>query len=227
MLKSLINLLYPEMCPGCDGVLPGGGMLLCATCLHDMPYTRHHKIADNETYKRFYGRLPLEHASSLVYFHKEGIVQQLIHQLKYKGRQDVGGFMGQWGALKLKEVDALRDITDIIPVPLHPKKLKERGYNQVAAFGQALAKGLGAAYTDDVLIRTSYTKTQTKKNLEARAAIIGSAFDVQFKEQHYNRHFLLIDDVVTTGATLESCGRALLTIPGAKLSIVTIAYAHS
>ena len=112
-------------------------------------------------------------------------------------------------------------------MPLHPKKLRERGYNQVTKFGRTIAEGLGTNYNDSLLYRASYTKTQTRKNLAARAEIIGSAFDVNFKDTDHGKHFLLVDDVITTGATLESCGRALLTIPDARLSIVCIAYAHS
>lgn len=192
-----------------------------------MPFTLHHLTQENETYKKFYGRLPLEHASSMVYFHKQGIVQEMIHNLKYRKQEDVGTTMGQWYGPQLKNVQTLKTVTDVIPVPLHPKKLRERGYNQVAEFGKGVAAGLGAKYNENILLRKTYNKTQTKKNLAARAEIIGSAFDVAYSATDTDKHFLLVDDVITTGATLESCGRALLTIPGAKLSIVTIAYAHT
>lgn len=227
MLKSLFNLLFPKTCPGCENLLLENESTICTHCRHDMPFTLHHLNPENETAKKFYGRLPVEHASSMVYFHKEGIVQQLIHNLKYRGREDVGTLMGQWYAQDLKNVEALASVDEVIPVPLHKKKLRERGYNQVAAFGKALAEGIGVPYNENILLRTSYTKTQTKKNIAARAEIIGSAFDVAFSDNDTGKHFLLIDDVITTGATLESCGRALLKIPGAKVSIVTIAYAHS
>ena len=227
MLNALVSLLYPKTCPGCDNAVPQEDLLLCTACLHGLPYAQHHLNPENETAKKFYGRIPIEYAASHLYFHKDGIVQHLIHKLKYKRREDIGTETGRWFAAELKTVDALNDVTDVIPVPPHPKKLKERGYNQVAAFAQAIAGGLGATYNDTTLLRTTYTKTQTKKNLEARAAIIGEAFDVKFTDEHHNKHFLLVDDVITTGATLESCGRALLKIPGARLSIATIAYAQT
>lgn len=192
-----------------------------------MPFTQHHEHEDNETAKKFYGRLPLEHASALVYFHKEGIVQELIHNLKYRKQQQVGTLMGDWYAPGLKTVAALQSVTDVIPVPLHPKKLRERGYNQVTEFGRAVARGMGVCYNEDILLRTSYTKTQTQKNRELRAGIINSAFDVKYTDADAGKHFLLVDDVITTGATLEACGKLLLQIPCAKVSIVTIAYAHS
>ncbi len=227
MLKSLANILFPKTCPGCNNILLENESVLCTACTHEMPHTQHHVTAENEIFKRFYGRLPLEHASALLYFHKEGLVQQLIHNLKYKGQQDIGRLMGQWYAHDLKNVPSLQSVTDVIPVPLHPKKLRQRGYNQVAEFGKALAERLNVNYNENILLRTTYNKTQTKKNLSARAEIIGSAFDVHYTEADRGKHFLLIDDVITTGATLESCGKALLKVPDSKLSIVTIAYAHS
>ena len=227
MLKSLFNLLYPKTCCGCTRPLLESENELCTQCRHDMPFTLHHRQPDNETTKKFYGRLPLEHASSMVYFHKEGIVQELIHNLKYRRRHEISALMGQWYSHDLKALDALKTVTDVVPVPLHKKRLRERGYNQVEGFGKTIAEGLGAAYNDTTLIRTTYTKTQTKKNLVARAEIIENAFDVEGAENHAGKHFLLVDDVITTGATLEACGRALLKIPDAKLSIVTIAYAHT
>ncbi|MFP9098854.1 ComF family protein [Flavobacterium sp. RHBU_24] len=227
MLKSLINLLYPVTCCGCDALLLESEDTICTACRHDMPYTQHYRHPANETAQKFYGRLELEHASSLVYFHKEGMVQQMIHNLKYRKQQAVGRLMGEWYAPLLKQVPELQTVTDIIPVPLHPRKLRERGYNQVAEFGKALSAGMDVPYTDSILLRASYTKTQTKKNREMRAQIIGSAFEVDYDDADYGKHFLLIDDVITTGATLEACGKLLLQIPGARLSIVTIAFAQS
>ncbi|AWH84250.1 amidophosphoribosyltransferase [Flavobacterium album] len=225
MLSSLFNLLFPKTCNGCDGLLLESEDVVCTACRHDMPFTLHHLNAENETFKKFYGRLPLEHASAFLYFHKEGMVQQMVHNLKYRKQQEVGRLLGQLHAEDLKTVEALKDVTDIIPVPMHPKKLRQRGYNQVTEFGKALAEGLGKNYNEAILVKKVHTQTQTKKNLAARAAI-ANAFDVNFTEADSGRHFLLIDDVITTGSTLEACGRELLKIPGAKVSIVTMAYAH-
>jgi ComF family protein len=192
-----------------------------------MPFTHHHLHPHNETAKKFLGRVHLEHASSLLYFHKEGIVQNLIHNLKYRGQQQVGSVLGQWYAPQLTNVAALQTVTHIIPIPLHPKKLRERGYNQAAQFGKALATGMNVEYNETILLRTAYNKTQTKKNRELRAEIINAAFSVQFTPAHTGSHFLLVDDVITTGATLEACSKLLLSVPNARVSIVTLAYAHS
>lgn len=227
MLKSLASLLFPNYCPGCNTVLLDSEYIICTDCSHNIPYTQHYKINDNETAKKFYGRLPVQHASSLLYFNKHGIVQHLVHHLKYKGHQNIGALMGLQYAEILKSIKETNTVTDVVPVPLHPKKLRKRGYNQVAVFGKTIAEQLEVHYNDRILKRVTYTNTQTKKNREARAAIIGSAFDINFTESDEGKHFLLIDDVITTGATLEACGRALLTIPNTKLSIITIAYAHS
>ncbi len=226
MLKSLFNLLFPKACNGCDGLLLENEDVVCTACRHDMPFTLHHLDPQNETYKKFYGRLQLEHASAFVYFHKEGMVQQMIHNLKYRRQQEVGRLLGQLYVEDLKKVESLKDVTDIIPVPMHKKKLRQRGYNQVTEFGKALAEGLGKNYNEEILVKKVHTKTQTKKNLAARAEI-ATAFDIYFTDADHNKHFLLIDDVITTGSTLEACGRELLKIPGARVSIVTMAYAHS
>lgn len=226
MFKTLLNLLFPKVCSGCKGILLESEDVVCTHCRHDMPFTQHHLDEENETYKKFYGRLTVEHASSVVYFHKQGIVQELIHNLKYRGKQEIGSLIGKWYVEDIKNIEVLQSVTEVIPVPLHRKKLRQRGYNQVADFGKALAHGLGANYNDDLLLRNTYNKTQTKKNIAARAEIINNSFDVTPTDHDKNKHFLLVDDVITTGATLEACGRALLKIPGARVSIITIAYAH-
>jgi ComF family protein len=227
MLKLLANLIFPPLCPGCNEPLPEENMMLCTLCRHNMPFTNHYLQADNEAYVKFLGRLPVVHVSALLYFHKEGIGQNLVHNLKYRRQQQVGTLMGQWHGKNLYQVSVLQDVTDVIPVPLHPKKLRERGYNQAARFAIELAKALNASYNDRLLLRATYNKTQTQKNKEKRAEIINAAFKVNYSQSDHNRHFLLVDDVMTTGATLEACGRLLLQVPGARLSIVTIAYAHT
>ena len=227
MFESIINLFFPKVCSGCSSFLLSNENVICTVCRHEIPLTNHHLNPENDAFKKFYGRIPVVHTSALFYFHKKGIVQELIHNLKYKGHEEIGTILGEWYAEDLKTIDLLQSVDEIIPVPLHRRKLKERGYNQVTAFGKALSSGLNIDYNDSILVRNVYSKTQSKKNLLGRTEGIESTFDVSFTEKNHNKHFLLIDDVITTGSTLEACSRALLKIPGAKISIVCMAMAQS
>ncbi|SHF96373.1 comF family protein [Flavobacterium micromati] len=227
MFQSIINLFFPKVCSGCNSFLLTNENVICTICRHDIPLTNHHLIEDNDAFKKFYGRIPVLHASALFYFHKKGIVQQLIHNLKYKGHEEIGTILGEWYAEDLKTSELLKTVDQIIPVPLHRRKLKERGYNQVTAFGEALSTSLNLDYNNSILVRNIYSKTQSKKNLLGRTEGIETIFDVSFTEKDHNKHFLLIDDVITTGSTLEACSRALMKIPGARISIVCMAMAQS
>jgi ComF family protein len=227
MLNSLINLFFPKVCAGCKSFIGANEYVVCTTCRHELPLTNHHLNPENEAFKKFYGRVPVEYASTFLYFHKKGMVQEMIHNLKYKGHEEIGTLLGQWYASDLENSDFVKDVDVIIPVPLHKKRLKERGYNQVTNFGLALSESFEIPLNDTILKRKIYLKTQSKKNLLGRMDGIESVFDVAFNEEDRNKHYLLIDDVLTTGATLEACSKALLKIPGAKISIVCMAMAHS
>ncbi|WP_348799125.1 ComF family protein [Flavobacterium adhaerens] len=227
MFNSLINLFFPKVCSGCHAILMTNEKVVCTICRHELPVTNHYLNPENEAFKKFYGRIPVVHASAFLYFHKKGMVQEMIHNLKYKGHEEIGTFIGDWYASYLKDCEDLKDIDAIIPVPIHKKRLKERGYNQVANFGKALSENLKIPLKDTILQRKVYSKTQSKKNLLGRTEGIETVFDVSFTEDDSNKHYLLIDDVLTTGATLEACSKELLKIPGARISIVCMAMAHS
>ena len=227
MFENLINVLFPKVCSGCSNHLLSNEKVICTICRHEIPLTNHHLNPENEAIKKFYGKIPVEFASTLVYFHKKGIVQEMIHNLKYRGHEEIGAVLGEWQAENLKTLLITNSFDEIIPVPLHKKRLKERGYNQVSSFGLALSKKLKINYNPNILSRSVYSKTQVKKNLLNRTEVLEHIFEVNFSEKDYDKHFLLIDDVLTTGSTLEACGRELLKIPGAKISFVCMAMSHS
>src|SRR6218665_35861 len=226
MFQNLINLFFPKSCAGCESFLLADEIVICTECRHEIPLTNHHKIKDNEIFQKFYGRIPLEFGASLFYFHKKGIVQEMMHKLKYQGQEEISQVVGQWYSKELQGLQAIKNIDHIIPVPLHKKRLRERGYNQVEGFGKALSENLKIPYDEYLLSRKLYTKTQTKKDLLGRSHVIDSVFDISSSENYHGKHFLLIDDVMTTGSTLEACSRALLKIPNSKISIVCMAFSH-
>lgn len=201
--------------------------VICTHCRHEMPLTQYYLDTKNEAVKKFYGKIEIQHASAFLYFNKKGMVQELIHNLKYKGHEEIGFVLGNWYVEDLKELKLEIPFDVVIPVPLHKRKFKERGYNQVTTFGKAIAEGLNIIFDETILYRKKYSKTQSKKNLLGRSENIENIFDVKFAEENQNKHFLIVDDVLTTGATLEACSRALLKIPGAKISIVCMAMANS
>lgn len=227
MFKNLLSLFFPPVCAGCDLLLTEGENVICSDCRHRIPLTDFHLVADNEAFGKFYGRLPVLHVSALCYFHKKGIVQRLIHQLKYHGQESVGEQLGYWYAMVLDRSIQFQKPDIVIPVPLHKRRLHQRGYNQVTTFAKALSDGLQIEFSDKILMRTSYEKTQTRKNLFQRALSQKELFDVDFSNATAGKHYLLVDDVITTGATLEACGRALLKIPDSRISIVCMAFSHS
>ena len=223
MLQNLINLFFPKACVGCNSFLLENEIVICTTCRHEIPLTNYHKTINNESFGKFYGRIPVEFAASLMYFHKKGIVQEMLHKLKYKGHQEIGRAIGDWYSEDLKNCKEIENADFIIPVPLHKKRLKNRGYNQVTTFGETISKNLNIPLNDAVLVRNVYSKTQTQKSFLGRSESVESIFGINYDETLDNKHFILIDDIITTGSTLESCGRELLKIPGAKLSIVCMA----
>lgn len=226
MINTLVNLVFPNYCNVCRDILLKNENNICNSCLHDLPFT--HLLEQNspKLLLKFYGILDLEYSYSIFYFHKVGVMQQLIHQLKYKNNQELGSIFGKYYANVIQKNQLSFDL--IIPVPLHPKKLKERGYNQLTTFGISMAQILEIPYIEDVLVRNTYNQTQTKKNRAQRIESLEKQkiFSVINPEKITNLHVLLIDDVITTGSTLIQCGKELKNIEGVKLSIITICMAE-
>ena len=224
ILNHLFRIFYPALCINCDANLLQNENFLCTFCRHDLPLTNYTNYRDNKIKRIFDGRVSVEKANALFFFRKEGITQKLIHQLKYKGNENVGFFFGDWQGEILKENEEFKNIDFIIPVPLHPKKLRKRGYNQVKKYGERLSEHLKKPFVENILSRTSTSKTQTFKSRFERFNDIYTKFLLKDTLIFKNKNILLIDDVITTGATLEACIRELQKTEGIKISILTMAY---
>ncbi len=222
--KEIINLFFPEVCLCCKEPLTTQEFVVCIACRHELPLTHFSIEKENLVKKSFYGRIPIENATALFYFRKKGKVQQLIHELKYNNQQNVGIFIGNWLGDELVNSRLYSTVNAIIPVPLHQKKLKKRGYNQLTKFGKQLSSKLNIPYIDNVLLKVSSTKTQTKKLRLERWKNVQELFVIQNASKLEGKHILLIDDIITTGATLEACCNALLNIKDVKISIACMAY---
>lgn len=218
----MLNILFPKVCGGCKGLISSNEDVLCVDCRHQIPLTQLHKIENQILKDKFYGRFPLVNATSLIYFQKRGLTQELMHDLKYRGHKDISNFFGKWLGAELAEIPAYQDIEMVIPVPLHKQKLRKRGYNQVEGFGIEIAKALNVPYRDDILIKVSKTSSQVFKTRILRFQA-EEVFTVQNIDEVKNLHLLLVDDIVTTGATLEYCALQLLKGENVKISVATIA----
>ena len=225
MLQNLINLFFPKVCLACTNALADNEVSLCTSCRHDLPVTNFHFDKSDEVKKVLYGRVKIENGTSLLRFQKKGIVQHLIHNLKYKGHQEVGEFLGGWLGEELKTVDEYKDVDIVIPVPLHKRKLRKRGFNQVTQFAKEIADSLNATYSDSVLIKINDTKSQVNKSRLARWTDSNEIFSIQNLDKINNKHILLVDDLITTGATIEACSNQLLKAKNVKISVATMAIA--
>lgn len=223
-LKDVLHLFFPKLCITCNTELLINEKLICTLCRHDLPIICYKNYKKNKIVASFSGRVPIEKAMSFLFYRREGKTKIIIHHLKYKNNQEIGSLIGDWFGNHLKEAKQFSDIDYIIPVPLHPKKLKSRGYNQLTTFGINLAKQLNTNFCPKILIRISATKTQTFKQRFERFNNTETKFNLTDFNIFKNKHVLLIDDVITTGATLESCCKELLKTNNIKISIVTIAY---
>jgi len=224
-MKNLLNLFFPMVCEACNDTLSDNELLLCTSCRHHLPVTNFHFNNDKTVKKVVYGRVKLENATALLHFSKKGIVQQILHNLKYRGHESIGEFFGKWLGAELATTDAYKNIDVVIPVPLYKSKLRKRGYNQVAKFSQEIAKALNAEYNDSVLIKIKSTKTQVFKARTTRWKDDRALFNISENKSLAGKHILLVDDIITTGATVEACATVLLKIHNIKLSLATLAIA--
>lgn len=224
-LADFVNLLFPRLCQACTVNLLGTEDLICTACLYNLPYTHFHLQPDNAVARQFWGKIDLQYAYALLYFEKGGKVQHLMHQFKYQGMQQIGNKLGKIAGAQLSQIAIRQPVSCIIPVPLHKSRLRERGYNQSANFAYGLACKLTAQVEEHNLVRTVKTATQTHKSRFARFENMQQVFAVKHPERLQGKHVLLVDDIITTGSTLEACAQELLKIPGLQLSIAAMAYA--
>lgn len=221
--QHLADVFYPRACVCCEEALLDQESLICLTCQFDLPLVDNQKYRSNVVTRIFEGRVPIVFGASFLFYHELGKTKQLIHQLKYRNQQDVGILFANWLGNQMKKSEVFHSIDCIVPVPLHQKKLRKRGYNQLTKFGKRLSEILEVSYKDDVLQRVSFTQTQTKKKRLARFQNTQSRFVLNESENIDYQHILLIDDVITTGATLEACCKELLKANDVKISIATMA----
>ena len=227
MGDGLLSLFYPKLCLACQANQPVKSHILCVRCSFKLPQTKFHLHEENAFTERFWGRFPLEAGASLYRYTKGGHVQNLIHHLKYKGRQEVGIKIGEHYGHQLRESDHFKEIDLIVPIPLHPKKKHQRGFNQSDLIAIGLSRSMDIPWSNKVLAREIFTETQTQKSRLERLENVAEAFSVKTPDTLKGKHILLVDDVITTGATLEICALKIFEIEGTKVSMVTLAFADA
>jgi ComF family protein len=224
MFSDFINLFFPRLCAACNEALLKNETEICLSCIVNLPKTNYHINKENSLNKIFWGRIDIENVAAYYFFNKGNKVQHLLHQLKYKGAKQLGEKIGLLYGYELIHSPSFKDIDFIIPVPLHPKKLKKRGYNQSEWFANGLSQSLNIPCNTSLLFRKVDSATQTKKSRFNRWENVSEIFGIAENIDLNNKHILLVDDVITTGATIEACAKALKS-QNAKISIVTIACA--
>jgi len=222
---SLLHVVFPHVCDGCGSDLLNIESKLCIRCLSSLPETNFEIHPNNPVEKNFWGRLPVTNASAHLYFTKESLVQHLMHQLKYKGNKDLGLQLGRLMGNALKNASRFNEIEALVPLPLFPSREKKRGYNQATIICEGIAEILSLPVLNKVITRPHHTETQTKKGRIERWKNIEGKFQLIDPQAIQNKHLLLVDDVITTGATLEACGNELLTADNVKLSVATLCLA--
>ncbi|MCL1821809.1 MAG: ComF family protein [Prolixibacteraceae bacterium] len=226
MAAGLTELFYPSLCVACERKLFVGERFICLFCLQDLPRTNYHLDTGNKIAQLFWGRAEVEYATAWLYFRKGSRYRKLIHYLKYKGLKEIGESMGLLFGSEIRD-SVFNEADILIPIPLHKKRLKARGYNQSEWIARGLSKALGKPLLTDNLMREKFTSTQTQKTRFERWKNVEGIFAAMRSEEITGRHILLVDDVVTTGATLEAAIHALLDAGAAKVSIAALAVADN
>lgn len=221
---ALLHLAFPHVCEGCGTDSLQTEHLLCLRCLSSLPSTNFHMHPNNPIEKIFWGRIPVTSASSQYYFTKESMMQHLMHQFKYKGNKEVGIYLGRLMGWALQESNRFSFVDVLIPLPLHKSREHKRGYNQAAILCEGISSVLNKPVIKNAVIRPEQTETQTKKGRIQRWQNMKEKFELANPQAMEDKHVLLVDDVVTTGATLEACGQEILKAKNAQLSIATLCF---
>lgn len=224
LTEDLISLLYPNLCASCNAALFKGEREVCTRCRSYLPYTRFHNDKENPVAQLFWGRVLVENATAYFVFHKGSRFQKILHKIKYHNHQSLGVEIGRWFGQELLQTD-FATVDMVIPVPLHPKKLEKRGYNQSELIALGISEALVKPLQSKVLKRVIANPTQTRKGRYERWTNVEGIFELTDIRAAENKHILIVDDVVTTGSTLEACASAVLKAPGAKVSIAVLAMA--
>lgn len=225
LLSHLLDLFFPNLCLICNESLVTGEEELCMGCFNKIPKTNYHLAKDNPVEKRFWGKVDVESASSYFYFHKGSDFQKLIHELKYKGNKEIGVVLGKYSGVDLINSEKFNSIDIIVPVPLHKKKQAKRGYNQSDQICKGLAEVMEKPFVTGNLYRKLESDTQTRKSVFERFENTKDIFGLKNPAELAGKHILLVDDVLTTGSTLEACAHMLKEAEDVKVSVFTLAVA--
>lgn len=225
-LGSFLSLLFPRCCVVCGRPLAKGEECLCTMCNINLPRTDYHLRKDNPVEKMFWGKIPLEHATSFFFYRKGSDFRQILHQLKYGGQKGIGAIMGRYMAAELLESGFFEGVDVILPVPLHKKKQQIRGYNQSEWIARGIAAVTGISIDTESVVRQKNTDTQTRKSSFERWENVEGIFQLHHAESLTGKHILIVDDVLTTGATTVECASCLTGIEGIRISVLTLAMAE-
>lgn len=226
-VQELLKLIFPSLCCHCGEPLVGDEKYLCTQCLVHIPWAKHASYSNNDAELRLSGRIPFQAAAALLLFRKGNVAQTIIHQIKYHGNTGMANQYGTMLGMELKQSNRFNDIDYIVPVPLHSRRKRQRGYNQSELICEAVSKVFNRPVVANNLYRKQFTTSQTHKNRQDRMDNMTNVFDVRHPEQFENKHILLIDDIITTGATTENCYQALSSIPDLRISIAALAVTTS
>lgn len=225
-LLSFLHLFFPRQCVVCGTPLQEGEEAICLRCNMDLPRTDYHFCADNPVERMFWGKIPLERATSYFFYHKGSDFRRILHQLKYGGRKDLGETMGRFMAAELTVSEFFCDVDVIVPVPLHPRKQRMRGYNQSECVAKGVAAVTGIPLDAASVVRKKHTETQTSKSAYERWKNVDGIFHLRYPERFVGKHILLVDDVLTTGATITTCADVFRDVEGVRISVLTLAVAN-